>query len=306
RPWRTSTSEALWHWHRIYAPTWKPSYVKSARALIEHHLAPFFGEKELHTITEEDLLLFIREKLDAGKAPNTVRNALAVLRRVFHLAERQGKVPRNPASRVGELMRQVEASASTEVREVQHWTRREVESLLAIAQREDLAVAQILGFAFATGCRRGEIFALQWRDVSLTESTATIRRSFSDRRLSTPKGRRSRRVPLPASALEALERLLEQRKRESLERGWPEVPAFVFCTPKGTAWDPGYFSRRWERVRRIAQREGARPLKFHATRHTWATLALAAGKSPRWVADVLGHADPSLTLRVYAHALREE
>ena len=31
-----------------------------------------------------------------------------------------------------------------------------------------------------------------------------------------------------------------------------------------------------------------------------------SGKSARWVADVLGHADPSLTLRVYAHALREE
>jgi hypothetical protein len=43
-----------------------------------------------------------------------------------------------------------------------------------------------------------------------------------------------------------------------------------------------------------------------ATRHTWATLALRAGKSVRWVADVHGHADPSLTLRAYAHALREE
>ena len=49
-----------------------------------------------------------------------------------------------------------------------------------------------------------------------------------------------------------------------------------------------------------------RPLKLHSTRHTWATLALGAGKSVRWVADQLGHADPALTLRVYAHALREE
>jgi site-specific recombinase XerD len=42
------------------------------------------------------------------------------------------------------------------------------------------------------------------------------------------------------------------------------------------------------------------------TRHTWATFALQAGKSIRWVAHVLGHADPALTLRVYAHAMREE
>ncbi len=49
-----------------------------------------------------------------------------------------------------------------------------------------------------------------------------------------------------------------------------------------------------------------RPLKLHTTRHTWATFALHAGKSVRWVADQLGHADPALTLRTYAHALREE
>src|SRR5262245_66562074 len=55
-----------------------------------------------------------------------------------------------------------------------------------------------------------------------------------------------------------------------------------------------------------AQKLGVRPLKLHCTRHTWATRALQAGKSVRWVADQLGHADPALTLRVYAHAMRDE
>ena len=59
-------------------------------------------------------------------------------------------------------------------------------------------------------------------------------------------------------------------------------------------------------MRRRAQKQGVRPLKLHRTRHTWATAALGAGKSIRWVADQLGHSDPALTLRVYAHAMREE
>ena len=74
---------------------------------------------------------------------------------------------------------------------------------------------------------------------------------------------------------------------------------------KGTALDERSFARRWERLRRRAQAKGIRPLKLHAARHTWATLALQAGKNIRWVADPLGHADPALTLRVYAHAMRE-
>jgi len=59
-------------------------------------------------------------------------------------------------------------------------------------------------------------------------------------------------------------------------------------------------------VRRRAAKEKVRPLKLHCTRHSWATWALQAGKNVRWVADVLGHADPALTLRVYAHAMRDE
>ncbi len=62
----------------------------------------------------------------------------------------------------------------------------------------------------------------------------------------------------------------------------------------------------WRRLRRRAQNEGVRPLKLHCTRHTWASLALASGKSVRWVADQLGHSSPALTLRIYAHAIREE
>jgi len=35
-------------------------------------------------------------------------------------------------------------------------------------------------------------------------------------------------------------------------------------------------------------------------------MASVAGRSVRWIADPLGHADPVLTLRVYAHAMRQE
>jgi hypothetical protein len=60
------------------------------------------------------------------------------------------------------------------------------------------------------------------------------------------------------------------------------------------------------RLRRRAQKRGVRPLKLHCTRHTWASFALASGKSVRWVADQLGHSSPMLTLKTYAHAIREE
>ena len=82
--------------------------------------------------------------------------------------------------------------------------------------------------------------------------------------------------------------------------------SFVFCSETGGALDERNVMRSWDRLRRKAQAKGVRPLRLHDARHTYASLALASGKSVRWVASQLGHANPELTLRVYAHALREE
>jgi integrase len=46
-----------------------------------------------------------------------------------------------------------------------------------------------------------------------------------------------------------------------------------------------------------------RPLRLHDMRRTFATLAIEGGRSIMWVSKVLGHQDPSLTLRTYAHML---
>ncbi|MBW2385550.1 MAG: tyrosine-type recombinase/integrase [Deltaproteobacteria bacterium] len=84
------------------------------------------------------------------------------------------------------------------------------------------------------------------------------------------------------------------------------MPEFIFCSEAGTHLDERSVGRVWDRIQRRAQKRGVRPLKLHCARHAWATLALRACKSVRWVADQLGHSDPALTLRVYAHAMCEE
>lgn len=71
----------------------------------------------------------------------------------------------------------------------------------------------------------------------------------------------------------------------------------------GGQLDERNFTRTWDRVRRRAQKSGVRPLKLHCTRHTYASTALAAGKSLRWVADQLGRQNPEFALRTYAHLM---
>jgi hypothetical protein len=122
----------------------------------------------------------------------------------------------------------------------------------------------------------------------------------------TPKNGKARKIAMPASLVSTLFDLAGQRRREGLAQSWHEVPAWVFCSKAGTPLEERNLSRSWYRVRRWAQKVGVRPLKLHAARHTFASMALAAGKSIRWVAEQLGHANPELTMRVYAHAMPTE
>ena len=273
--------------------------------MIRVHLVPYFGSKDLRTLEERDLLAFIEAKLAEGLALNTVRNMLAVLRRVLYLAQREGRVERNPAARIGELTRRVGRRLSSETAEAEAWTRDEVVRLLTLADQHEPAFAPMLRFLFATGARRGEALGLRWEDVNFSERSIRIRRSVTHGEVTTPKSGRGRVVGVPPGLLADLEALLATRRREAIAHGWREVPGWVFCSTQGTPLEANA-GRTWERLRRRAQAAGIRALKLHSTRHTWATHALSAGKSIRWVAHQLGHADPALTLRVYAHMLREE
>ncbi len=296
----------LRHWHATYSPTMKRSYRLSTRALIEKHLVPYFGSADLRALRESDLLAFVSRKLGEGLAPRTIRNALAIVRRVLNLAQREGRVDRNAASRIGELMRRVVRQSAKEVEEIQFWTRQEAAALIALACEHEPRFSPMLMFLFSTGARRGEALGLRWEDVDFDSRTIRIRRSITYGELTTPKSGRGRTVAMSPGLAEEFFDLLASRRREVLARGWRDVPPHVFCSEAGTPQDGGNVSRIWSRFRRRAQAHGIRPLKLHATRHTWATLALESGKSIRWVADQLGHADPALTLRVYAHVLPQQ
>jgi len=147
---------------------------------------------------------------------------------------------------------------------------------------------------------------LRWEDVDFERGRITIRRARTKGVTVTPKNGRSRTISMPPTLAETLFDLLSLRRTQVLQRGWREVPPWVFCSEAATPMDESNVTRSWDRVRRRAQKCGVRPLRLHDARHTFASLALEAGRSIRWVAEQLGHSNPELTLRTYAHALPVE
>ena len=236
----------------------KPTSEASTGGFIVNHLAPFFGSRDLKEIRESDLLAFARPKIEEGLSPKTVQNALSVLRRVYYLAVREGLVDRNPATRIGELMRRVDRRLLTEVREVEVWSRDEVGRLLDLAREHEPWLYPALLFVFSTGARRGEMLGLRWEDVSFDRREISIRRAITARQLTTPKSGRSRIIAMSETLASELFDLLAERRREPLARGWADTPPWIFCSEAGTAWEERNFERVWYRLRRRAQKAGVR------------------------------------------------
>ncbi len=194
----------------------------------------------------------------------------------------------------------------TEAPEVESWTRKEVFTLLTLAETHEPRFYPALHVLLSTGFRRGELLGLKWADIDFDQRRIHVRRAYVKGHITSPKSGKGRYVAMTPGVGSLLLDLLASRRREALVRRWPEVPEWVFPGETGKPIDVNNFERTWRRLRRRAQKEGVRPLKLHCTRHTWASFAGAAGKSIRWIADQLGHSSPMLTLRTYSHVIREE
>jgi len=162
----------------------------------------------------------------------------------------------------------------------------------------------IAALAIATGMRRGELLALQWRDVDLERGTLSVERSLEQigkgLRFKGPKSRHGKReISLPPSAIEGL----RQHRRQQLELrlqlgvGKPSDDALVFSDHEGKPISPNNLSTWWRRA--IAKLPNVSHVKFHALRHSHASALIAAGVDLVKVSRRLGHG--SITLNVYAH-----
>jgi integrase len=182
------------------------------------------------------------------------------------------------------------------------WTADEVRTFLEHTAEHRLHAAFVV--LATTGMRRGECLGLRWSDLDLTAGRLSIVQTViavnHQVRIGSPKTARGRRtVELDPGTLAELR---QHRQRQLAERlimgaGFTDH-GLVFCRPDGGPLHPERFSRTFEIE---AARAGLPRIRLHDLRHTWATLALAAGEHPKIVQERLGHANVSITLDIYSH-----
>lgn len=263
---------------------------------LKNHVLPAFGKHELMEVTTPVINRLLQAKLKAYSR-SLAHQVRAVINNVMTWAVNEGLIDTNPVREVAPLL---ERRAKTKKAAPRALTADELFDFLAKLDADEEAVAADLpdlvrGFV-ATGERRGELLGADWPDFD--EEAKEIRVSgglIQARGKGTVKNdgktdNAKRPIALPDWCVAML-----VERREKL--GVPNPTGPIYRNSRG-----GYLNfqnltnRHWLPFRR---RAGYEWVTFKTLRKTLATLLDDAGLTARQIADILGHAHPSMTQDVY-------
>jgi integrase len=162
--------------------------------------------------------------------------------------------------------------------------------------------------ASATGCRRGELLALEWSDINFETGVMMITKSLEQTkrglRVKSTKSGEPRDIGIPDEALDVLrEHRVEQDRDRALYGADYEDHNLVFCQPSGAYYSP---DRVGARVSELMRKAGLHGVSLHALRHSHCSILLSKGVPVPVVAERLGHANQNITLSIYSHALPKD
>lgn len=277
--------EASEVWFAENKPLWRHTNATTTQSILDKRLLPVFGDKPVDTISRADLLEFRARTI--GSTNRKGQESLSASR-VNHIMGVARMVLTDASDKLGFVSpyRNIKPVRSKKA-EIEPFTLDEVERMLA-AVRADYR--PYLTLRFFTGLRSGEANALEWKHVDFDNDVIRVRQVLvRDELVETKTDGSTRDVPMIPSVRQAL---LEQRKIT------PEDSRWVFVSPEGGPINLINFTNRvWHPLLRHLGLRSRRP---YQTRHTAATLMLAAGENPEWVARTLGHSSTEMLFRVYS------
>ena len=272
-------------WYQECLPQWRPLHQDSVRGVLDKYLLPHFGDWAVGEIRRADILAF---RAELSRMPGRRGNPLG----------------NNRINKIMTFLRQIlnEAAVRYELRpafqgikplkvpkvDIHPFSLEEVNRIISTC-RSDFRNYFVV--RFFTGMRTGEIHGLRWRNVDLDNGLILIRETLVNGEIS--QGAKTydscRDIPMLPGVKEALQ---AQRKATPKNIQW------VFWNREGGPIDAQNFTKRvWRPLLAYLDLDYRRP---YQTRHTTATLMLAAGESPEWIARVLGHSSTEMLFKTYS------
>lgn len=260
---------------------YKPSAVRAYEQSLALRVLPKLGARKFGSVRRVELQDLVDELHATGLSASTVQCSLLPLRAMYRRAVARGELDVNPTSGL-----ELPAVRSGRDRIA---SPDEAANLLAALDVDDRA---LWATALYAGLRRGELMALDWSNVDLNVNTVAVEAGWDimEGRIAT-KSRQNRRVPI-ATGLRGY--LLEHKLRSGRSEG------LVFGVTTSRPFRPEAVTERAGKAWKAA---GLDRITLHECRHTFASLAIAAGVNAKALSTYMGHAAIATTLDKYGHLM---
>jgi integrase len=300
-------------WIEGHAMEVRPRTLSDYRNCIRLYVKPRIGHLRVQAVRPSTITKLYSDLLTSGGrngkplAVATVIHLHAILRKAFQDATMvDGLLDRNPVERAKRPRARGQEPGAI-------WGLAQLRSFLAEARHHRLFA--FFHLAAYTGARRGELLNLRWPDLELDQKKIIITGSTGvvagERIEGATKSGRARTITIDDETVLVLREHRKQQAEERLRVGefWRGTDdGYVFATGWGEPLYPDTVTSLMQKIIEACnERVPEWPLphaRLHDLRHLHATTLLLAGVPVHVVAARLGHADPSVTLRVYAHVIR--
>lgn len=276
---------------------YKASYIRGSLSLatikgytyvVDKYLIPLLGHIELTKLTINDIDLFL-SKLNLSKKRIVI--VLAPLRAIYKREFKLGNIKSNPFNQLDSTEVNQYAVISNYI--VEPFNTQEKAAIINMAQGQ---LKNFIQFAFWTGMRIGEIFALTWDDINFKDETVSVTKTQSiNSIIKAPKTKAGIRIiELTPLALDAL----------YSQKQFTASCARVFLNPNTKkAWlQPDSFRRHWVKILDEAKIKYRNP---HQMRHTFISHMLSLGNRPEILYKMVGHENTEMIYKVYGKFINE-
>ena len=272
-------------WYLEKEVEWRRSHKVTVRAGLDSRVLPRWGEWEVGRITKADILAYRAElsKVQARGKETTLSNRrinkiMNLLRQIINEAADRFNF-RTPFQNIKQL--------KVQRTNVEPFSMDEVKLILATVRPD---FQSYYTTRFFTGMRTGEVDGLKWKYVDFEKRMILVRETFVLGEDEYTKNDSSQRdIKMSQVVYDAL------KAQEKVTFGMCD---YVFCTRNGKPLDNKNVTNRvWYPLLRHLDLTKRRP---YQTRHTAATLWLASGESPEWIATQMGHTTTEMLFRVYS------
>jgi integrase len=281
-------------WLAARAPELAPKTVRDYEWSLVDHLLPFFATYRVSAITVRDVDRYKAAKLaDGTLAAAQINKTIKRLAQILDVAIEYGLTDgANPAR--GRRRRVKEPKPR------RTWV--EPEQLGALLDGASPGHRPILATLAGAGLRVGEAVALTWGDVNLATGVLTVRHSKTD-------AGSGREIDLPGGLLDELKLYKAQSPRTGADDPVFTTRGYDGAASQQTADNVGRrLKTAISRANVELERLGIEPIEErvspHSLRRTYASLRAALRDDPVYIAEQLGHEDPTFTFRVYQRSVK--